>query len=138
MKLFPFAQKDSHNKSRFLFLKKLNQKLDKRCIREEPREQTLNQVEQAKLRVVAPRNRMTPKEVHEILASSLTSKFMSYYFEHKELAMKVPQTFKINTKNNYMSLKESGGEKQTFYKISSKLGYNFSDDLGIRKKFLKK
>lgn len=131
-------QKDALNNNRFNFLKKVNQKLLKNQIHQENKEERLNQVEQKKLAAVAPSNVVTPKETQEILLGNLSPRLMSLYFEMKEEQMKVPQSFRVTTKFHHLSLKNSGPEKQFFYKCSMQLGYNFTNDLGILKKFMKK
>jgi hypothetical protein len=138
MKLFPFLQKELLKKEQYVFLKDLQKKITDDKIEEESKPEPTKMFDHNQVQATIPQHRISNKEVRELLSSKFNTKLMSMYYSMKEMCMKVPQSFKINTKNNYMTYKESTGDKQNYYKFTSNLNYNFSEDLGIFKKFFKR
>lgn len=137
LKLFPFFSKESLKKEKFLFLNEINKKLYKSVIDEEKKfSQPL--IDKNIIDIHYPRNLISLKEIREIMTTKLPSNLMSIYYSMKEIPTKVPLSFKVNNKNNYMNFKDTGGDKQNYYKFSSKLFYNLTDDLGVFKKFFRK
>jgi hypothetical protein len=140
MKLFPFISKDLLKKEKSIFLHKINNHIHKNKIKEEVDEEEnyFDIDEKPKTLITAPRIYFSEKDTKNILSIKPTPKNVSVYYSLKETPLKVPQSFRVNVKNNYMMFKDSGGEKQNYFKFSSRFGYNSTDELGIIKKFFKK
>ena len=139
MKLFPFISKESFKKEKYLFTHKINDLIKKNRIEEEEREQEMIKAEdRSKVGATVPRNFFSQKETKELLSTNFSNKMMSNYYSMKETVMKVPLSFKVHVKNSQLPYKDSGGDKQNYFKFTSKQSYNFTDDLGIFKKFYTK
>ena len=134
-KLFPFINKEMVKNEKFNLLKNLIEQLNHQicCKSKDKNDKMVKRND-----LLMGENIIQMKNLQMIIYKNLSSKSMISNFQMKDFNLKVPQTFKINNKNPFFQLKDDISEKQNYKMISSGVFYNFSDDLGLPKKFKNK